>query len=202
MMANLQPTPPAPPGHTVERHPQDGWCLADPVPLSPASERALRSVVNALLPPPPAPRPVDIEARVERQVRCMIQYMPPALRLGFVLLMRVLAWSPVWRLHSLKKLSHLPNDEASRVLAGIALSRLMPLRLMMLAPKAITLSAYFDQDEVHAVLDYEPRAFIRERNQRRAELLTEESLLAGHKRRDEVRASAREHRQGQLEVRS
>jgi hypothetical protein len=161
----------------VERHPQDGWCLADPAPLSRGSERALRSVVNALLPPPPAPRPADIEARIERQVRCMMQYMPPPLKLGFVLLMRLLAWSPVWRFHSMNRLSSLPHEEASHVLAGIATSRLMPLRLMMLAPKAITLSAYFDQDEVHAVLDYEPRSFIRERTLRRNELLAEEVRL-------------------------
>ncbi|MFT3926136.1 MAG: hypothetical protein QM778_26565 [Myxococcales bacterium] len=175
MMAHVdrQPSPP-PVARTVERHPQDGWCLADPAPLSAASERALKSVVWALLPPPPAPRPADIEARVERQVRCMMQYMPPALRLGFVLLVRLLAWAPVWRFHAFKRLSSLPQAEASRVLAGIALSRVLPLRMMMLAPKAIVLSAYFDQDEVHAVLDYEPRAFIRERNLRREEILAEE----------------------------
>ena len=124
----------------VERHPQDGWCLADPAPLSRASERALRSVVHALLPPPPAPRPADIEARVTRQVRCMMQYMPTPLRLGFVLLIRALAWAPIWRFHALSSLAKLPQHEASRVLAGIAMSRVMPLRLMMLAPKAIVLS--------------------------------------------------------------
>jgi hypothetical protein len=131
-------------------------------------------VVHALLPPAPAPRPKDIEARVTRQVRCMMQYMPPALRLGFVVLVRALAWAPMWRFQAPKKLSQLPQQEASRVLAGIALSRVMPLRLMMLAPKAIVLSAYFDQDEVHAVLDYEPRAFIHERTLRREELLANE----------------------------
>lgn len=184
MMAHQMDTPRStPPARMVERHPQDGWCLADPAPLSRASERALRSVVNALLPPPPAPRPADIEARVERQVRIMMQYMPPPLKLGFTLLMRLLAWSPVWRFHSLHRLSGLPHAEASQVLAGIATSRLLPLRLMMLAPKAITLSAYFDQDEVHAMLDYEPRSFIRERTERRNELLAEEARLAGAQRK-------------------
>lgn len=174
MMAHAHVSPSTPPTRLVERHPQDGWCLADPAPLSKASEAALRSVVHALLPPAPAPRPADIEDRVTRQVRCMMQYMPPALRLGFVVLVRALAWAPIWRFHSLKALSRLPQQDASRVLAGIALSRVMPLRMMMLAPKAIVLSAYFDQDEVHAVLDYEPRAFIRERSLRRAAILAEE----------------------------
>jgi len=174
------PVPPAsaPAARTVERHPQDGWCLADPAPLSRASERALASVVWALLPPPPAPRPADIEARVQRQVRRMMQYMPRALRLGFVVLVRLLAWAPVWRLRALRRLSALPQAEASQLLAGIALSKLLPLRMMMLAPKAIVLSAYFDQDEVHAALDYEPRAFIRERSQRRDALLAEERAHA------------------------
>lgn len=186
MMAHAQITPSEPP-RLVQRHPQDGWCLADPAPLSRASERALKSVVHALLPPAPAPRPSDIEARVARQVRCMMQYMPTPLRLGFVVLVRALAWAPIWRFHAPKRLSGIPQQEASRVLAGIAVSRLMPLRMMMLAPKAIVLSAYFDQDEVHAALDYEPRAFIRERSLRRNALLAEEDASVHqtqpHKRR-------------------
>lgn len=145
--------------------------LAEPAALSAGSARALRSVIRALLPPPPAPRPADMEARVEKQVRCMIQYMPATLRLGFMLIVRLLEYAPLWRLRALSRLSRLPEAEASRVLAGIAQSRLMPLRLMMLAPKALVLSTYFDQDEVHAVLDYEPRGFIRERIARRNELL-------------------------------
>lgn len=157
----------------VERHPQDGWCLADPAQLSRGSERAVRGVVWALLPPAPAPRPQDIEERVTRQVRCMMQYMPPALRLGFVVLMRALFWAPLWRLRGFGPLSRLSQREASKTLASVAQSRFFPLRLMMLAPKAIVLSAYFDQDEIHAALDYEPRAFIRERIERRAELLLE-----------------------------
>ncbi len=177
MSAPAQQHHEAPRAPLVERHPQDGWCLADPVPLSRASERALQTVVWALLPPAPAPRPADIEARVARQVRRMMQYMPAALRLGFVLLLHALFWSPIWRFRALSRLSKLTHTEASYTLACVAQSRLMPLRLMMLAPKAIVLSAYFDQDEIHAALDYEPRAFIRERTERRMALLEELTSL-------------------------
>ena len=41
----------------------------------------------------------------------------------------------------------------------------------MLAPKAVILSTYYDQDEVHAALDYAPRSFIRERVAHRDNLL-------------------------------
>jgi hypothetical protein len=174
MIAHSYPSKSAQAVHTVARHPQDGWTLADPAPLSRASERALHHLVWALLPPPPAPRPADIEARVERQVRCMMQYMPATLRFGFVLLLRLLNLSPLWRFRALKRLGGLSQEQASDVLTGIATSRLMPLRLLMLAPKAIVLSAYFDQDEVHAALDYEPRAFIRERTLERQEWLARE----------------------------
>jgi hypothetical protein len=162
--------------HEIRRHPQDGWSLADPVKLSSGSERALGGVVRALLPPPPAPRPADIEARVTTHVRVMLQYMPAALRLGFILMMHLLEWSPLWRFSAFSKLSKLPAERGSRILAGIASSRLAPLRMMMLAPKAIVLSAYFDQDEVHAALDYEPRSFIQGRIARRNELLTSGAL--------------------------
>ena len=167
-----------------ERHPQDGWELADPIALSKASQRALRGLIAAILPPAPAPRPDGMEARVALHVRRMIAYMPPALRLGLVLITHVLDWSPLWRLKALKPIHALPPDRASAILSDIASSYWMPLRLMMLAPKALILSTYYDQDEVHALLDYEPKAFIRERVSHREQLLrsaqaTEDAVHAG-----------------------
>lgn len=158
-------------GELAERHPQDGWIFADPVALSPASERALHGLVLALLPPPPAPRPEGMEARIEQHVRRMLAYLTPALRVGFVLLTHVLDWSPLWRFASFKPVHSLPPEKASAILAGVATSRLLPIRLMMLAPKALILSTYYDQDEVHRVLDYAPQAFMQER------ILYRETLL-------------------------
>lgn len=163
----------------VERHPDDGWKLAVPVTLSRGTLRAFEGLVAALLPPPPAPRSAEIDSRVSTHVRSMLQYMPTPLRLGFLLIVRLLDLSPIWRFAAFSRLSSLPPDEGSRILQGIATSRFMLFRLMMLAPKAMVLSTYFDQDEVHACLNYEPKSFLRERIARREQLLAEErgSLL-------------------------
>ena len=161
----------------VERHPNDGWNLAEPLAMSRASERALEGVVQALLPPRPAPRTLELDRRVTTHVRRMLRYMLPALALGFVLLIRLLDLSPIWRGKRLARLSSLPPAEASAILQGIATSRFMLLRLMMLGPKAVVLSTYFDQDECHQVLDYEPKGFLRERIQRREVLMAEERVL-------------------------
>lgn len=155
----------------AERHPKDDWIFADPIAMGPRSERALRSIICALLPPPPAPRPADIETRVAVHVRRMLAYMPPAVRLGFVLLTHLIDWSPLWRLQGLRPLHGLEPGKASRILQGLSTSRWLGLRLMMLAPKAVILSTYYDQDEVHAALDYAPRPFIRERVAQRETLL-------------------------------
>jgi hypothetical protein len=161
----------------VERHPDDGWKLADPIPLSKASERALDGVVQALLPPRPAPRTLELDRRVTQHVRRMLRYMLPPLALGFVLLVRLLELSPMWRFKRLSRLSSLDPAEASAILQGIATSRFMLLRLMMLGPKAVVLSTYFDQDECHSVLNYEPKGFLRERIARREVLVAEERVL-------------------------
>jgi len=155
----------------AERHPDDGWVLADPVTLGPASARVLHGLVLALLPPPPAPRPEGMEARIEQHLRRMLAYLPPVMRLGFVLLTHVLDWAPLWRFKSNRRVQALPAEQASAILAGIATSRWLPIRLMMLAPKALILSTYYDQDEVHAALNYAPTSFIRERVSYRESLM-------------------------------
>jgi len=155
----------------AERHPRDGWILADPIAMGPRSQRALLALIHALLPPPPAPRMPDVEARVALHVRRMLAYMPRATRLGFVLLTHLIDWSPLWRFQSLCPLHRLDRERGSLILKGLATSRWLGLRLMMLAPKAVVLSTYYDQDEVHAALDYAPGPFIRERVAYRETLL-------------------------------
>jgi hypothetical protein len=156
---------------SLARHPMDGWQLSQPLPLGKASRAALMGLVDALLPPAPAPRPVGIEERVATHVRRMLQYMPPALRWGFVLLVHLIDWSPLWRGRGLKPLHALPVLDASERIKQLGESRLAPLRLMLLAPKACILSTYFDQDEVHEALGYDPKSFMRERIERRRALL-------------------------------
>lgn len=164
----------------VERHPKDGWTLAEPLPMSAASVRALEGIVRALLPSRPAPRTAEIEQRVATHVRRMLQYMPPALRVGFVLLLRLLDWSPVWRLQAFGRISTLEPQVGGKILAGVAASRFMLLRLMMLAPKAVVMSTYYDQDEVHRELGYEPKGFMRERIVRREQLLAAENAQVAY----------------------
>jgi CHASE2 domain-containing sensor protein len=171
------PGRPLPLAQMVERHPNDGWKLAEPLPMSAASERALEGVVRALLPPRPAPRTLELDRRVTQHVRRMLRYMLPPLALGFVLLIRLLDLAPLWRFQAFSRLSKLEPAEGSKILQGIATSRFMLVRLMMLGPKAVVLSTYFDQDECHKVLDYEPKGFLRERIQRRETLMAEERQL-------------------------
>lgn len=161
----------------VVRHPNDGWKLAQPYPASAATERALAGLVRTLLPPPPAPRSAEIDHDITRHVLVMVQYMPPALRLGFLFLVRLLDWSPVWRFAGLSRLSRFDVERGSQVLQGIATSRFILLRLLMLAPKAMVLSTYFDRDEAHAVLGYEPKGFLRERITRRETVMREQPEL-------------------------
>jgi hypothetical protein len=156
---------------TGARHPDDGWRLAEPWPLGKASRRRLRALVAALLPPPPAPRPADIEDRIVEHMLRVMRYFPRVMAaVGFPLLLFVLEWAPLWYRLRPRRLSALPVADASALLARLATSRFEPLRLLLLAPKALVLSTYFDQDEVHRALDYEPRAFYGDRRALREEL--------------------------------
>lgn len=153
------------------RHPDDGFELADPRPMGRRTLRVLDALVEALLPPPPAPRSETTAQEIALHVRVMMQYMPPLSARGLLLVMHLLDWSPLWRGAHLRPLTRLSAEEGSRVLAGVADSRLLPLRLLMLGPKGLILSSYFDRDEVHAALDYDPRGFILERIELRRRLM-------------------------------
>ncbi|MCA9529894.1 MAG: hypothetical protein KC543_07140 [Myxococcales bacterium] len=167
-MTDATPLPPfdpsAPPGPDgLGRHPNDGWQLAEPYPLGGPSQRALDAIVRAMLPPPPAPQAPDMHERVATHVRVSLQYLPRWTARGFVVLLHLLNWSPLWRLRAFATCSRLPRETASDVIDGIAQSRFLWLRMLALAPRALVLSTYFDQDEVHAGLGYAPKGFLRER---------------------------------------
>lgn len=159
----------------LERRPDDGWIRADPWPLGEGSRRALRSLADALIPPPPAPRPPDILDRVEAHVRFTLPYMPRLNAHGFMLLVRLVDLSPLWRLKALSRLSRLPRERACEILAGLTHSRLMALRQLMLAIKGLILPAYFDQDEIHVALGYDPRGFMAQRVDLRGRLMAGEA---------------------------
>lgn len=152
------------PASVAARHPADGWHLAEPFPLGRGSIRRFRALVKALLPPAPAPSIPGIETRIVDHVRRMMRYMPrPVARLGIPFLLLALEWSPFWSRGRLRRLSSLAPGDAAQVLTGVAESRHLLVRMLMLAPKALVLSTYFDQDDVHRALNYEPRSFFAER---------------------------------------
>jgi len=153
------------------RHPDDGFVLAEPRPMGRCSLKVLDALVGALLPPPPAPRIDGLEADIAQHVRVMMQYMPPLSARGFVLLMHFLNWAPLWRLQGLRPLTRISAERASTLLTGIANSRFLLIRLLMLGPKGLILSSYFDRDEVHRELRYDPATFIRQRIDLRQRLL-------------------------------
>lgn len=160
---------------TLERHPQDGWIMAEPWPMGPATIQALRGVITALLPPPPAPWPDDIVPRVERHVRLLLRYMYPLTATGFGLIVHVLDYAPLWRFEALSRLHKLPRERADQVLEGLASSRFMLFRQLMMAVRGAVLSTYFDQDEVQAAIGYQPLPFMYGRIDLRRRLLRGET---------------------------
>ncbi|NOY90505.1 MAG: hypothetical protein GXP55_04785 [Deltaproteobacteria bacterium] len=155
----------------LARHPDDGFVMADPRPMGRASLRVLDAIVGAVLPPAPAPHEPGLEQEIAHSVRVMMQYMPPLSARGFVWVMHLLNWSPLWRLRGLLPLTRISTQRASSVLRGIANSRFLYIRLLMLGPKGLVLSSYFDRDEVHRELRYDPTTFIRARIELRERLL-------------------------------
>ncbi len=155
----------------AERHPDDGFPLADPRPFDPLTESVARAMIRAILPPPPAPRPEGIEDTILTHLRVMTQYMPFITGTGFFVLLHLLNFSPLWRGKKLATITRLDPEEASHILHDVASSKLLFVRMMMLAPKALIMSTYFDQDEIHEALRYDPKGFTKERIDFRKRLL-------------------------------
>ena len=171
---------------TGRRHPGDGWALADPYPMGGATRRALRGLIRALCPPPPGPQLPDLEDRIEIHVRRMLMYMVPIVALGFSISVHLLDWSPVWRFSAARRLQHLDRDRAEDVLRELGESQAPLVRTMILGIRGLVLSTFYDQDEVHAAMSWEPLPFINERVQLR------QRLLAGEAPRPEDRMGTRE----------
>lgn len=160
------------PAPALDRHPNDGWRLADPWPMGRSTLGALRGLIVALIPPPPAPA-VPPEQILEH-VRRIIRYLPHVMTRGFVFTVHLLDWAPLWRFKSWRRLRSLPPARAAAVLDGLAESRLAVFRQLIMAARGVVLSTYFDQPEVHDALDYHPEPFLRARLELRARLLAGE----------------------------
>jgi len=161
----------APPERIAGRHPDDDWELAEPYPMGPATLSAFRAQLRALCPSAPAPWSAELSSKVERSARVSLSYLPPLLGLGFLLAIHLLDWSPIWRLRAARRLQNLERDRASQLLQQLGDSRFKPFRLLIMGSRAIVLSTYYDQEEVHQALDYDPLPFLQERNELRRRLL-------------------------------
>jgi hypothetical protein len=149
------------PDPVLERHPDDGWILAVPMAVSGRMHRVLVTLADAILPDEPRTESTLREA-IEHAL-ISIQYMPRSSALVFLLGMRLLNWSPLWRLRGLRPLTALSTGAARAHLLAVTKSRWLPVRLLMYGPLGLFMSSYFDQDYVHEALAYAPAPFVAER---------------------------------------
>lgn len=164
------------PTHTVTRHPDDGWRLAEPYRLTRRGERAFRGLIHTFCPPPPAPELTrDLEDRVARQSLQLLRYMHPVTRLGMRLALTVVNWSPRWRFRSWHRLHKLPRERAEALLDRLGHSRIPFLRTLVFVVRGLILHVYFDQPDVQAALGYDGVGFINSRIALRRRLLDGEA---------------------------
>lgn len=143
------------------RHPEDGWTLAEPRPVSSRMHRVMTTLIDAIV--PAEPREADTVDAVARHARVSLQYMPRSSASTFLWGMRILNWSPLWRLRGLRPLTRLPRQQVRRHLRSIMDSRWLPVRLLMYGPLGLFMSTYFDQDYAHRAIDYDPVPFVEDR---------------------------------------
>ena len=159
------------PSPVLERHPNDGWSLAAPMTVSARTRRVLLTLADAIL--PDRPRTDDTLETVTTHALVSLQYMPRSSAWVFLLSMRLLNWSPLWRLRGVRPLTALPRATARAHLEAATKSRWLGVRLMMYGPLGLFMSSYFDQDYVHEAIDYAPKPFVEQRIQLRRKWLNE-----------------------------
>ncbi len=162
----------------LERHPDDDWVRADPYRLGPSARRALRALIVAVLPGPPAPQPPNIVDRVERHVRSHMPYMHWSASLGMWLTILCLDWSPLFLFKSFRRLHRWDRGKAAEHLRGIIVGKSMLLRMMVVGIRGLANSAYFDQDEVQAAIGYQPVPWTKDRIALRKKLTAREKGVA------------------------
>jgi len=156
----------------LERHPDDGWSLAAPMKVSARTRRVLRALADAIL--PDRPRTQDTLETVTTHALVSLRYMPRSSAWVFLLAMRLLNWSPIWRLRGWRPLTALSRDSARAHLVDATESPRLGIRLLMYGPLGLFMSSYFDQDYVHEAIDYAPKPFVEERIQLRHKWLEED----------------------------
>lgn len=162
---------------TLGRHPHDGWTFAKPYPMGRSTREAFRSLVRLI-----CPRDIEMpgyEDRVEDQVRRMMSYMPRPMAWALRLAFQILDWMPRFLFASTRRLRGMDRDRAEALLHRLAHTRFPPLQTLMFAVKGLILSSFFDQDEAHRSIGYEPLPFLRERMALRDRILAGERSQTG-----------------------
>jgi hypothetical protein len=148
-------------GAELQRHPNDGWRLADPYPLGPRARAALYALIDALCPRGNAPRSQALMDRVEVGTRTLLRYMHPTVARALWFGLLLLDWLPVLTLKSPGRLHRLGPERASAFVNRWMKSRVKALRLLIMGIRSLVLSVYFDQTEVHEAMGYRPVALRR-----------------------------------------
>jgi len=158
----------------LQREPDDGWQLADPVPVSPELREAIRGVIRAVCPldvPEIAATP-GLLARTEDGVRRSMAYMHPIPAFGLRLSFLLADWAPLLTLSSTRFLHDLEPAEAEVFLRRLEHGRLMTVARLVAGLRAAVALSFYDLPEVHKLLDYDPQPFMRRRVELRERLLT------------------------------
>ncbi len=155
----------------LDRHPKDDWQKADPYRLGSWATRALHAIVLAVVPPPPAPQPENLVERVADTIKSWMPFMHPMAARGLWLAMLILDFAPLFLFYRFSRLHKLERGDAAALLSEMVHGRYSFLRLLVVALRGVVLSAYFDQDEVHAAMQYTPVPFMQKRIALRQRLL-------------------------------
>ncbi len=157
---------------TFAREPRGVTRFAEPYRLGKRTESVLHAMIDLLVPSAPAPRTPALLTNVAEYVRGFMAYMPALARLGLVVAMWLLDWSPRWMLRSRRKLTELPRSKANAIIERIGSSKISYVRTLVVGVRGLILSGYFDQPEVHEAIGYAPIPFMAERVDARRALTT------------------------------
>jgi hypothetical protein len=162
----------------LDRHPKDGWRLADPYPLGPRARTVFIALIDAICPSLPALASTDLRERVEVGARTLLRYMHPVVARGLWFGLFILDWLPLLTFGSAGRLHQLKPEVRSKFVARYAKSRFKALRLLVTGVRSLVLSVYFDQSDVHRAMRYAPTEFMRERMALRRSLLEPVTVAA------------------------
>ncbi len=115
--------------------------------LSPKSAAILRTVIVAIRPRGHGfdhPIDDDVLAEIDR----IVALLPPMLRLGFPLGLRLLEWGPPISRARLSRMSRMPPDEALGYCQSLLESRLAPVRTLMAGVRTLVFVAFYQHPDV------------------------------------------------------